>query len=120
MRYLLDTNAVRYLLADRWAERAPEGEYHVSVTTELELLSYHRLSPEAEQELERFIVQSAVVDLLERVKSATIRLRRQHRLKLPDSIISATALVLNAVLLTADEKLLKLSEIRTRAVRLRT
>jgi len=50
-----------------------------------------------------------LVELTDAVKKETIALRRNIRHKLPDCIVAATASVLNAVLLTADKKLLNLS-----------
>ena len=43
------------------------------------------------------------------VKKETFKLRRAVRLKLPDCIIAATAITLNAVLLTNDKELLDLA-----------
>jgi PIN domain nuclease of toxin-antitoxin system len=43
-----------------------------------------------------------------RIKKETIALRRTIKHKLPDCIVAATAIVLNATLLTVDEKLLRL------------
>jgi predicted nucleic acid-binding protein len=42
-------------------------------------------------------------------KEKTIALRRTTKLKLPDCIVAATAIVLDAVLLTDDDHLLVLS-----------
>ena len=49
-----------------------------------------------------------MVDLTAAVKSETIRIRREIRLRLPDAIIAATATALEARLLTNDERLLSL------------
>ena len=43
------------------------------------------------------------------IKKETIILRRNTKLKLPDCIIAATTIALNAVLLTADTELLRLN-----------
>ncbi|GHU51681.1 hypothetical protein FACS1894200_12080 [Spirochaetia bacterium] len=43
------------------------------------------------------------------IKKQTIALRRSTKIKLPDAIIAATSIALNAVLLTHDDQLLKLS-----------
>ncbi|CAB5495841.1 PIN domain-containing protein [Bathymodiolus thermophilus thioautotrophic gill symbiont] len=44
----------------------------------------------------------------EDIKEQAIQLRQTHKLKTPDAIICATALVNNATLLTNDKQLLKL------------
>jgi predicted nucleic acid-binding protein len=43
-----------------------------------------------------------VVDMDQTIMEAAIRLRKRHRLKLPDAIIAATAWTINVPLLTAD------------------
>jgi len=50
----------------------------------------------------------SIIDLTDEVKKNTIALRRTVKHKLPDCIVAATAIILNATLLTADEKLLRL------------
>ena len=47
-----------------------------------------------------------VVDLTEEIRELAIDLRRRHALKLPDAIVAATALSLQAQLVTNDTKLL--------------
>ncbi len=66
-----------------------------------------------------FFADVTIVDLSKHIKQATISLRRQHRLKLPDAIIVATAHFLNAELLTNDSKLLNIPEISVSALHLK-
>jgi len=49
VRRLLDTNAVLYLLGGRLAESLEIGHYYVSVISEMELLSYPKLTNDAAQ-----------------------------------------------------------------------
>jgi predicted nucleic acid-binding protein len=55
------------------------------------------------------IFRTIIIDLTDDVKNETIALRRSVKLKLPDCIVVATAVVLDSVLLTADKHLLSLS-----------
>ena len=50
-----------------------------------------------------------IVPINNEIEQQAIALRRTGQLKLPDCIIAATSIVLNAILLTDDEHLLKLS-----------
>jgi len=43
----------------------------------------------------------------EEIRELAVGLRRQHRLKLPDAIVAATALRLQAQLITNDAKLFR-------------
>jgi predicted nucleic acid-binding protein len=48
-----------------------------------------------------------VVPLTEEIEEEAIKIRRDVKLKLPDSIIAATAVKLGAVLLTNDDEFVK-------------
>src|SRR3990170_1755776 len=63
MRYCLDTNTAIYFLAGRLSEPLPEGEWLISVITELELRSYSFATPGDERSVVEFIGQILVVDL---------------------------------------------------------
>jgi predicted nucleic acid-binding protein len=52
------------------------------------------------------------------VREAAIRLRRERRLKVPDALIAASALALDAILLTNDQQLLSLPGVRVQALQL--
>jgi predicted nucleic acid-binding protein len=80
---------------------------HISVITELELLSFSKLDAAAEDVILRFLSDLTVMPLTEAIKQKTITFRRATNRKLPDSIIAATAIVLGATLLTQDNDLLK-------------
>ncbi len=51
---------------------------------------------------ELFLETCQIIELNPAIKSAVVALRRQHRVKLPDAIVAATALWLGVPLLTAD------------------
>ena len=48
------------------------------------------------------------ITISEEIKNQTIEIRKNKNLKLPDSIIVASAIVQNAILVTSDKKLLNL------------
>ena len=50
----------------------------------------------------------SIIDFTDEIKQETIALRRNVRYKLPDCIVAATSIVLNATLLTSDVRLLRL------------
>ncbi len=118
MNKLLDTNIVLYLLGGKLNEPLPEGEYFVSVITEIELLSYPAVSIQEEQQIQKCLADLTIVELLPEVKQLAIPLRRQYHLKLPDAIIAATALVLKAELLTNDLRLARVTELQCRQLKL--
>ena len=105
--YLLDTNSVIYAL--KLGLSITPNYHHISVITELELLSYHRLTVSDEIQLRQLLSLFIIDDITHAIKTATIQIRRKHRLKLPDSIILATSQVAQLSLITADQKLLNVA-----------
>lgn len=109
---VLDTNAVLYLLGGSLDPMSlPKGEYFISFITELELLSYPNLSKSEEEKIKIFIDSVDVIGLNTDIKRETIHLKRKYKIKLPDAIICATALFLNASFLTFDRSFKKIKEI---------
>ena len=119
VRFVLDTNAVLYLLGGRLATVLEPGEYYVSVISEMELLSYPDLATNDENQLRAFLASITLVELTAEVKTAAIELRRRHSVKLPDAIVAASALVLGAELLTNDQQLLRIAGVSGRSLRLK-
>jgi predicted nucleic acid-binding protein len=83
------------------------------VISELELLAYPGLVPSEEQRIRAFLADIAVMELTQAIKDRAVDLRKRHSLKLPDAIVAATALILDATLLTNDQRLLSLTEVPT-------
>ncbi len=119
MRALLDTNAVIYLQKGLLAEELPEGEYFVSVITEMELLSFPGLDESQQGWLKRLLADVDIIPLDDEIKLLAIELRRLHRLKLPDAIVAASAIASNAVLLTNDKGLYGIPDLQVRHLLLR-
>jgi predicted nucleic acid-binding protein len=115
-RYVLDTNAVLYFLGGLVTGDLPGGDYYVSVITEIELLAYPSLTKDEEIRINIFLKDINVLGIESVVKRYAIELRKCHNLKLPDAIIAATALALNATLLTNDQKLLALTILPTQSI----
>ena len=119
MKCLLDTNTILYFLGGRLADPLKLSDYCVSVISEMELLSYPSLTDDVEAQIRTFLSEVTLVGLTQEVKDAAIDLRRQHGLKLPDAIIAATAMALNAELLTNDTQLLQVPEVSGKALPLK-
>ena len=114
-RFMLDTNAVIFLttrgnVIPSGLENDLEGaDLFISVITEIELFAKPELPPDEEKSLRAFLSDRiSIIDLTNEVKNEVITLRRSTKHKLPDCIVAATAIVLNATLLSADVKLLRL------------
>ena len=111
MKYLLDTNPIIVAINNKY-KLSPE-DYFISFITEIELLSYSKLSDGEEDSIKSLISRLSIIDLNKDIKITTIKMRKKYNLKLPDSIIIATAIVENATLVTADKQLRKIQEIKS-------
>lgn len=109
---VLDTNIVLYILAGEYdLSRIPEGTIFISFITELELLSYPKLSKNDERKIQDFLSGILKVGIQKEIKEKTIMLRKKYSIKLPDAMIAATALVLKATLISNDKHFKKIAEI---------
>ncbi len=116
MNYVLDTNVVIYAQKGVLTEPLPVGRHSVSIITEIELLSFPSLTSEQEAALHELLADVTVVGIDEAVKQRCIDLRRHFRLRIPDAIIAATALTLDAELLTNDTTLSQVTNLQCRAI----
>lgn len=106
---LLDTNVIIDLvdatlpaLSGEWLETAMITNRHrISVITRIELFS-KLVNPDTTRVLVGFVRFTEVLGLDEPIIQQTIQLRQQHRIKLPDAIIAATALAHGFPLLTRN------------------
>ena len=116
---VLDTNVVLYHLGNRLQKPLEKKQYAISIITEIELLSYPKIQADEIKIIQNFIAQTTVIELRNSIKTATVSLRKQYQLKVPDAIIAATALRVKLPLLTNDKKLLSISEIEALSVLVR-
>jgi len=86
-----------------------ETQLLTSVIVRMELLSKKQMTSNEEQRILDFLDDLTVIPLSENIEKKAIELRRSTNLKLPDSIVASTSIVLDAILLTDDEHLLSLS-----------
>jgi len=117
-RILIDTNVIIYVLnGNRELASLVHSKYaYLSVVSELELLSFPKIDKREEFVIQSFIKEMNLIELNEVIKRETIRLRRAYSLKLPDSIVAATALYLNCPLITADSDFSKITDLGLRLV----
>lgn len=107
--YLIDSNAVIEFLGgtlpragSEWLQQiVDQNLHHLSVINQIELLGFNG-TPEEMQPLQEFINSSSVLSLSDEVVQKTILLRREYKIKLPDAIIAATALVHDLTVVTRN------------------
>jgi predicted nucleic acid-binding protein len=79
-----------------------------SVMGFMEALAKPGMTAGEEAEAQRFLSGGEVIELTAAIRDEAIKIRRATRIKLPDCIIAATAVILNATLLANDIHLLNL------------
>ncbi len=109
---LLDTNIVLYFLGGDKAliPLLENKQLIVSFISELELLSYKDLKENERLKIKQFLSECIILDINQLIKERTVELRRKYSLRLPDSIVIATALYLNVPIISADKELAKVRE----------
>jgi len=110
LKYLWDTNTVIYYLQKGFTDEVQERMNNIinnhqpaiSVITEIELLCWRSASEKDILLLKSFIGDSVVYELDQRIKIKTIELRKELKTKLPDTIIAASAVVNNHILISRN------------------
>jgi predicted nucleic acid-binding protein len=110
IKYLWDTNTVIYYLQQQFPAQAEkfmdnllrEAPACISSITEIELLCWTTATEKDMKVLNDFISDTLVVELERVIKLKAADIRKQYKLKLPDAIITATALVYELTLITRN------------------
>jgi len=110
--YLLDTNILISLFNQELTQAIPNGDIGYSVITSIEILSFKGLSLEEDNLIRSNLKTLIEVILNETIAKKTIELRRQYNLKIPDAIILASAWDCEAVLISNDKQLSKISQVK--------
>lgn len=110
VNYLWDTNIVIYFLqnqlslsAERFiAQSLKKHTPSISVITEIELLCWKTASKKDYLVLQEFIASIQVIELNPNIKLKTAEIRKNHKVKIPDAVIAATAITQGIRLLTRN------------------
>ena len=106
-KYLMDSNAV----IDFFISSLPLNgkqlissiEPAISVITQIELFCSNNINPQELLQLQKFVSIAIIYNTIdEAIVTQTINIRKAHKIKTPDAIIAATALVYNLTLITRN------------------
>lgn len=108
MKYLFDSNILIYHLNGVLNEKGTEileegliGEGAYSIISKIELLGFQQsqFSETKARELLNYLIE---IPLNSEIAEQTIQIRKAHKIKLPDAIIAATALISRIKLVTRN------------------
>ncbi len=107
-RYLIDSNAIIDFCNGKLPTNgrnfmmgvSPE----ISIVTNIELFATKNISSEEYELLEKFVAFSVKHDVNKDLIDTKIMVRQTYKIKLPDAIIAATALVYNLTLISRNTK----------------
>ena len=109
-QYLIDSNAVIDYLSGKIPEKGMafmnqviNNIPNISVITKIEVLGY-RTTPEAYKLLSGFVKDSVVIGLSDEIVERTIEIRKVKKIKTPDALIAATAIVNQFILISRNTK----------------
>lgn len=107
----MDTNSViKYLnqslpeAATKYLDGQLDRESNISLITRIELLAWNPPKPSDMEVVQDFVDNSSVIPISEAVIAKTIELRKASKVKLPDCLIAATAIVHNLTLVADNDK----------------
>ena len=98
-KFLLDTNVIIYyfngVITDRRIDRILKESFNISIITKIEFLSWQKLYEDKalKKQAVAFISNATIYELTDDIADKVIEIRQQYKVKTPDAIIGATALV---------------------------
>ena len=109
--YLLDTNAAIGYIGETLPEKALtfidaiiDGRFYISVINKIELLGFSSITEEEALKFGELIKAAEIIGLEDEIADATIAMRKQYKVKLPDAIIAASALINGLTIITRNTK----------------
>ena len=102
---LLDSNTVIYATqpANTWLRLDMLSQpFAISQATRVEVLGWHRITPEDLRDLETFLQAGTLLSITDNIADRAVNLRQQRKMLLGDAFIAATALEFDCELVTRN------------------
>jgi predicted nucleic acid-binding protein len=110
-RFLLDANVIIGMLNGRidllaFLDAFPDSEVYINPVVEIEVLAKSSMTRQEELEARALLASFRRVEIDRPICEIAIQIRRAKELRLPDALIAASAINLNATVLSCDPHLL--------------
>jgi predicted nucleic acid-binding protein len=109
-RFMLDSNVIiehlnKHLDLHAFLNQFPLCEAYINLVVEVEALAKPGITADEEAETRAFLARFKWVEIDRATREEAVRIRREKSLLLPDALIAASAIVLNATVLSNDPHL---------------
>lgn len=110
----VDTNIIIYLINghEGAAELLAGRKLHFSFISEIELLSFKKLTKKDEHTIRQILDHGLVLQSDSDITQLAIKIRLDYGLEVPDALIVASAIKYSMPLISADEDLSKVTELQ--------
>ena len=119
-QYLIDNNVIsNYFTGSfpqktmRFISRVIDEIPNISIITEIEALSWIAPDKLYETIIKEFVKDANVLPLTKSVVTECVQIRRSRKIKTPDAIIAATAIVYDLTLITNDNDFKNIKHLQT-------
>jgi len=116
---LLDSNTIIYLskeiikVEDIFNDTE---EYAISIITYMEVLGFKFESIKEKEFIEELLSYLDIVYIDETIAKKVIEIKRENKIKLPDAIICATAIINDSLLITNDIRLKNIHNLKIKII----
>ena len=114
---LVDSNTIIYLSKNLISVDDvfdDSGEYAISVITYMEVLGFEFESDAEKEFIGKVFSCLEIIYIDQAIASKVLHIKRANKIKLPDAIICATAIVNNATLITNDIRLKSVEDLKVK------
>jgi len=118
-QYLIDNNAISNFFSGTFPDKGMlfmeeilDQVPIISVITEIEALSWISSDKSKEEIVKSFVQDATILALTPAIVTKCISIRRGRKIKTPDAIIAATAVVHNLTLITDDAGFNNISDLK--------
>jgi len=119
-QYLMDNNVISNYLTESFPQKTMgfisdviDKIPNISVITEIEALSWIAPDKIYETIIKEFVNDANILPLTKKVVAECVQIRRSKKIKTPDAIIAATAIVYNLTLITNDSDFKNIRHLQT-------
>jgi predicted nucleic acid-binding protein len=109
-KYLIDSNVIIDYTNNNlskngldFIENIIDNDFNLSIITKIEVLGFNEV-PNKLFLLKQLLDLANMLFIEDSIANKSIELRKEHKLKLGDAIIGATAMINNSILVTRNEK----------------